>query len=94
MLLVLFVWDRRAEPINKIKYMPFITFIGCAIFAFGGLWASNTWEFSYIIIPAVAGIGYVNYKLIRICTLCGKVHPPNLMLTPTKFCSECGNKFT
>jgi len=43
-----------------------------------------------VLLPALAAICYMNFKLIRFCGSCGATLTSRVLVKPARFCQRCG----
>jgi hypothetical protein len=44
------------------------------------------------VIPAVCVIGFMNYRMIKVCDTCGRTITNNVWFSKMEYCSKCGAK--
>lgn len=94
-LLVVGGWlfSRRISPERKQYWYPRLTLLGIALIGgfaiFQAIQAANFWG-ALIFAVALLVVGYRSVVVNRVCRSCGHVSHGDKLLSPGKFCPECG----
>ena len=86
----LILFNKNRDLQFKKKWFPkFIILIG-TLFTFFVWLMGATLEAFYLLIPGVILISFLNIRLTKFCSTCGKMMYNYFWFTKMKYCSKCG----